>query len=450
MTLWGGRFGEGPGADLWAFTVSTSDRRLLADDVAGSIAHATMLGETGILPSGDVESILDGLNRIASEAAAGEFAFTDTDEDVHTAVERRLVELIGEVGSKLHTGRSRNDQVSLDLRLYLKRQASARVDQLADLVRALAGQAETAGDTVVAAYTHLQQSQAIPLAHYLLAHAWPLVRDMERFTAARDRIDVSPLGAGAGGGSSLPLDPRASAEGLGLASVFDNSLDAVAARDFVAEYAFCCAQALTNCSRLAEELVMWSTSEFGWVTFSDKDTTGSSALPHKKNPDIAELVRGKAAAASGTVAGTLSLQKGLPLAYNRDLQEDKALVFDVDDALAGALPALTELLAGSVFDPPPPEAWVTFLDLAEVLVERGVPFRDAHDAVGQLVRALVEDGRKPTELTSADLAAAHPSLEADDLELLDPISSVARRRSPGGGSMESVALQLEALRARLG
>ncbi|MEE8330297.1 MAG: argininosuccinate lyase [Acidimicrobiia bacterium] len=449
MTLWGSRFAESPDAPIWDFTASTADRRLLADDVAGSVAHVAMLGEVGLLTPAEAVALDAGLRAMADEAAAGEFLFTDDDEDVHTAVERRLTELAGPVGAKVHTGRSRNDQVALDLRLYLSRGAKARVRQIRELATALVDQAEAAGDRVVAAYTHLQQSQAVPLGHYLLAHVWPLLRDVDRFEDAAVRVDISPLGAGAGGGSSLPIDPSAVATELELPAVFGNSLDAVAARDFVSEYSFCCAQALVNCSRLAEELVLWATSEFGWVTFADRHSTGSSALPHKKNPDAAELTRGKAAASIGSVAGLLALQKGLPLSYNRDLQEDKALVFAADDALGGALPALTAMVKGAEFHPPPPSSWVTMLDLAEVLVERGVAFRQAHDAVGRLAGQLAAAGLEPADLTVEDLTSSHGEFVADDLRLVDPATSVKRRRSPGGGSFQSLASQLVELRERL-
>ncbi len=449
MTLWGGRFSDEPDRAVWEFTASTADRRLLPYDVTGSLAHVAMLGAAGILAADDVSTLRRGLEAISAEAAAGEFVFTDGDEDVHTAVERRLTELVGPVGAKLHTGRSRNDQVALDLRLYLIDQARARRHQLAALALALADRAEEAGDRVVAAYTHLQQAQAVPLGHYLLAHAWPLVRDIDRFEEVGERLSISPLGAAAGGGSSLPLDPDAVADSLGLGGVFDNSLDAVAARDVAAEYAFCCAQALVHCSRLGDELVLWSTTEFDWVTLADRHATGSSALPQKKNPDAAELARAKAAAAAGAVAGLLAVQKGLPLAYNRDLQEDKPLVFAADDALASALPALTALITGADFHPPPPSRWVVLPDLAEALVGRGVAFREGHRAVADLTRRLLAEGMEPEDITVQDLEASHPGFLAADLELLDPQVSVQRRSSPGGGSFSSVASQLVALRARV-
>jgi argininosuccinate lyase len=449
VTLWSGRFESEPADALWAFTVDQADRRLLADDVTGSLAHVAMLGEVGILSPDEAQDLGDGLRTIAAEAEAEEFDYLQSDEDVHTAVERRLGELKGVVAGKLHTGRSRNDQIALDLRLYLRRSAVERVRDLLDFVAVLADKAVEVGDVVVPSYTHLQQAQAVPLAHHLLAYAWMLLRDIERFRDALGRIDVSPLGAGAGGGSSLPLDPALVARELAMAATFENSLDAVASRDFAAEYVFCAAQAMVHLSRLAEEVVLWSTSEFGWTSAADAFVTGSSAMPQKRNPDIAELTRGKAAGVIGDSAALLTLQKGLPLTYNRDLQEDKRLVFHADDVLAGALGALGGMVQSMIFHPPTPSSDVTALDLAEVLVARGVPFRKAHEAVGTLITGLGRDGRSLGEATVADLAAAHPAFEAADLARTDPIDSASRRATPGGGSMESVAAQLEAIRSHL-
>ena len=443
MTLWSGRFSASP------LTVDDSDRRLLGDDIAGSLAHVAMLGAAGILTATEVEELTTGLEEIEVEASAGDFAFRDGDEDVHTAVERRLGELVGPVAGKLHTGRSRNDQVALDLRLYLRRRGPLQASQLKQLGAALVAQAEQAGDTLVASYTHMQQAQAVPLAHHLLAYAWMLLRDVERLEESMTRIDVSPLGAAAGGGSSLPLDPADSAQRLGFASVFRNSMDAVSSRDFVAEYVFACSQAMVHLSRLAEEIVLWSTSEFGWVTFSDDFMTGSSAMPHKRNPDAAELVRGKTAAVIGDLTTLLSLQKGLPLTYNRDLQEDKRAVFHADDTLELAAAALTGMIAAATFHPPRPVADVGALDLAEVLVGRGVPFREAHETVGRLVARLAVQGRTLADAGDEDLSAASPLFEPGDIARADPAASVRHRISPGGASPPSVQRQLEELRQLL-
>lgn len=445
MTLWSGRFEEGPADLLWRYTVSITDRRLLVDDVEGSLAHAEMLFEVGLVTAEEHQGLQSGLRRILADAGDDLFEFLDSDEDVHTAVERRLIELVGDAGKKLHTGRSRNDQVALDLRLYLRRAAANRIGQLRGFGRMLLSQAGRHTATVVPAYTHLQQAQAVPLAHHLLAYGWMALRDIGRFTDLSARLGVSPLGAGAAGGSSLPIDPVRTARRLGFEVVFANSMDAVSARDLVAEYAWCCAQTMVHLSRLAEELVLWNTTEFGWVTFTDALTTGSSALPHKKNPDIAELARGRSAGAIGHLTALLVLQKGLPLTYNRDLQEDKEHVFRGDDLLASTLEALTALVETAVFDPPPPSPWVTALDLAETLVGRGVPFREAHQAVGRLVAALVRDGRDLGQTRPDDLAAADERFEPGDV--IDPAASVGRRVSLGGGSLDSVRRQLEALAA---
>jgi len=446
MTLWsGGRFEDGPAESLWRFTVDTSDRRLLGVDVAGSLAHATMLGTVGILSSGDTATILGGLTVIAEEAEAGTFSFVESDEDVHSAVERRLGELIGELAGKLHTGRSRNDQIALDLRLYLKRSVDDRISQIDAFIRVLVSQAQAVGDAVVPSYTHMQQAQAVPLAHHLLAFAWMLVRDIGRFQDARKRIDVSPLGAGASGGSSLALEPELSAADLGMAGVFENSMDAVGSRDTAAEFVWCVTQTMVHLSRLSEELILWTSSEFGWVTFADAYTTGSSAMPQKKNADIAELVRGKTAAVIGDLTTITAMQKGLPMTYNRDLQEDKRAVFHADDTLSGSLDALGGLVESASFDPPSPSSWVTALDLAEVLVERGVPFREAHHVVGGLVARLTAAGETFDDVTGQDLVDCDQRFDVADVERLDPVRSVDFRKTPGGGSMASVASQIEAL-----
>jgi argininosuccinate lyase len=449
MTLWGGRFDEAPAELLWRFTVSPADRRMLVVDVEGSLAHVDMLKKVRLLSADEHEALHGGLLRILADGRDGTFEFLDTDEDVHSAVERRLIELVGDVGKKLHTGRSRNDQVALDIRLYLRAACEDQARRLTDFGGALVEQAVRHAETVVPSYTHMQQAQAVSLGHHLLAYAWMAARSRQRFQQLRDRLGVSPLGANASGGSSLPLDPVASAQALGFDVVFANSMDAVGSRDLVAEFAWVCAQTMVDLSRLSEELILWATTEFGWVTYSDAFTTGSSALPQKKNPDIAELARGKSAGVIGDLVSLLTLQKGLPLTYNRDLQEDKEHVFRSDDTLAGTLEALTGMIADARFDPPAPTSWVTALDLAEALVVRGVSFREAHGAVGRLVAALVSEGRQLSDATVEDLDAADERFEATDLDLIDPRTSIDRRITMGGGSTESVRQQIEALRYAL-
>ena len=446
MTLWSGRFTDGPSDILWQYTASRTDRRLLSVDIRGSLAHVGMLADVGLLTDEEYSQIDEALQQLLADADDGTFEFVEADEDVHSAVERRLVEIVGDAGRKLHTGRSRNDQIALDLRLYLREAGESRRDQLSGFVNTLIALAEANAETVIPSYTHLQQAQAVPLAHHLLAYAWMALRDRARFEDLDKRLSESPLGASAGGGSSLPIDPANTARRLGFDTQFDNSLDAVGSRDLAAEYVFCCAQAMVNLSRLSEELVLWATTEFGWATFADSLTTGSSALPHKKNPDIAELARGKSAGAIGSLTAILALQKSLPLAYNRDLQEDKDHVFSADDVLAGTLEAITAMIASAVFHPPVPNSETTALDFAEVLVSRGVPFREAHEAVGGLVVALAASGRRLHEVTPEDLRAAHEEYRPNDTALADPVASVNRRVSDGAGSFGSVSEQIAALK----
>ncbi|HUO45409.1 MAG TPA: argininosuccinate lyase [Acidimicrobiia bacterium] len=446
MTLWGGRFAQEPSAALWDYTVDFADRRLLEVDVEGSLAHVAMLARAGLLSGQEHVDIEGGLKQILADARDNSFEFVPGDEDVHSAVERRLVELVGAVGQKLHTGRSRNDQIALDLRLYLRRAIADRISDLDAFIAVLVNRAEEHAETVVSAYTHLQQAQPVSFGHHLLAYAWMAGRDQDRLRDLGRRLQVSPLGAGAVAGSSLPLDPAYTAGLLGFESAFSNSIDAVSSRDLVAEFAFCVAQAMVHVSRLAEDLVLWSTSEFGWVTFTDDYTTGSSALPQKKNPDVAELARGRAATAIGELTTLLVLQKGLPLAYNRDLQEDKPPLFRADLTLAAALKVLSGMLAVASFHPPLPSNWTVALDLAEALVGRGVPFRQAHAAVGGLVSHLLNENRTLAGSTIDDLQQAHELFEASDLELLDPAFSLRNRMTAGGGSPDDVRRQVEALR----
>jgi argininosuccinate lyase len=449
--LWHGRFGEGPSDELLAFTVSLPfDRRLAADDLAGSRAHVQMLARVGLLTAEERAVIAAALDRVEEELAGGAFVFVPSDEDIHTAIERRVTEIAGATGAKLHTGRSRNDQVALDLRLYLRREGRGIVARLHELQRVLLRRAEESSEIALPGYTHMQRAQPVLLAHHLLAHFWALARDVDRWRDCLTRADVSPLGAGALAGSSLPLDPASVAAELKFARVFENSLDAVSDRDFVAEALFVAALTQVHLSRIGEEVALWSTDEFGFVRLADAYATGSSMLPQKKNPDIAELARGKAGRLIGDLAGFLATLKGLPLAYNRDLQEDKEPLFDALDTCALSLSAVTGLLDTLTFldttmttaaDSPANAA----TDLAEYLVDRGTPFRDAHAIVGALVRQSVERGVPLDELVATD-----PRLGPECLPLLEPGSAVRRRTTPGGGGPEPVARQLAAARDRLG
>lgn len=416
MTLWGGRFADGMSDITRRYTEDTVDRRLLEVDIKGSIAHVHMLGVTGILSEEDASTLAAGLTSILEDIS--EFVFVETDEDVHTAVERRLGELVGEVAGKLHTGRSRNDQVALDLRLYLRDAALDRIAQMESWADTLVGLAEETAGIVIPTYTHLQQAQSTTLGNHLLAYAWMAVRDADRFRDARERIDVSPLGAGASAGSSLPVDREGVAATLGMSGVVPNTLDAVGSRDFVSEYVFCCAQSMVHMSKLAEELTMWASQEFAWVHLADRISTGSSALPQKRNPDLAELVRGRTAGVVGDTTAILTLQKGLPLAYNRDLQEDKRIVFHADDTLASSLAAMIELLNGIEFTTPKLDPGTAALPLAERLVTRGVPFREAHVVVGRLVKSLEDQERSLAEVTGDDLTGCDSRFEPSDVDAL--------------------------------
>lgn len=446
MTLWGGRFEDAPSTDTMAYTVDPSDRRLLLHDIQGSIAHGMMLGSRGIIDADEAEALVNGLEQLLEEAKSGEFEFLAVDEDVHSAVERRLGELIGTIAGKLHSGRSRNDQVALDLRLYLREAGRARVDQLHALAGALAEIAERHAETIVASYTHLQQAQATTLGHHLLAFAWPALRSAHRFTEAVHRIDHSPMGASASAGTALPIDPEDVARRLGMAGTMANSIDAVGSRDFVSEYVYCCAQAMVDLSRLAETLTLWASEEFGWVRLTDALSTGSSALPQKRNPDMPELVRGRAARAIGDITAILSLQKGLSSSYHRDLQEDKGIVFHADDTLSSSLEGVVAFMGGIEFQPPEPSPSTAALDLAEALVMRGVPFREAHQAVGRLITRLEGRGDRLSDADADDLFGAHASFEKSDLELLDSRGSVAARTGPGMGSPDSVHDQVAVIR----
>ena len=451
MTLWHGRFGGGPSDELLRFTVSLPfDRRLATDDLAGSRAHVRGLARAHILTDEEADDVLGALDAVEHELELHEFAFEATDEDIHTAIERRVTELAGPSGAKLHTGRSRNDQVATALRLWCKRELGAIVAGIVELQEVLLNRAEQAGAAYLPGYTHVQRAQPVLLAHHLLAHGWALARDVDRLLDARRRVDVCPLGAGALAGSSLPLDPDGVAADLRFASRFENSLDAVSDRDFVAESLFALALLGVHLSRIGEEWVLWSSEEFGFISLDDAYATGSSMLPQKKNADIAELARGKAGRLVGHVAGFLTTLKGLPLSYNRDLQEDKEPLFDAVDQVSLALSALSGMIASTTFrtetmqaaaDTPASSA----TDLAEYLVAKGVPFREAHAIVGGLVRESL-DG-------SADLATlvrAHPQLGAEAAALLAPGVSVTRRTTPGGAGPDAVASQLDRYRSRVG
>jgi len=450
-TLWHGRFEGGPAAELMAYTESLSfDQRLWPDDIAGSEAHVRGLVHVGILTSIEGDSVLAALATVAQEMGAGSFVYEASDEDIHTAVERRVTELAGPAGAKLHTGRSRNDQSATDVRRWLKRELLVIADRVIGLQTVLLQRADDAGAVYLPGYTHMQRAQPVLLAHHLLAHGWALARDVDRVLDALERIDVSPLGAGALAGSSLPLDPDYTAAQLGFAGRFENSLDAVGSRDHVAEALFVLTLIGINLSRMGEEWVLWTTDEFGFAKLDDGYATGSSMLPNKKNPDIAELARGKAGRLIGDLTGFLATMKGLPLSYNRDYQEDKEPLFDAVDQIRLALGAITGMIATATFVPERMQAAAdaeatSATDLAEWLVQRGTPFRDAHAIVGSLVRRSVAG-----EASLRDLVTADPALGPDAATLVAPGVSVTRRITPGGAGPVPVAVQLERFRQRLG
>ncbi|MDE0615883.1 MAG: argininosuccinate lyase [bacterium] len=449
-TLWQGRFDGDPADELMAYTASIGfDVRLAPDDIAGSRAHVRMLGRVGLLDEAEVDEVLAALDQTEAELAAGDFEFAPGDEDIHTAVERRVTELAGEAGAKLHSGRSRNDQVATDLRLFCKRELAAIAADVIALQQVLLDRAIAAGDAYLPGYTHLQRAQPVLLAHHLLAHGWTLARDVDRLADARTRLDVSPLGAGAVAGSSLPLDPDMAAAELGFAARFENSMDAVSDRDFVAEALFALTMVAIHLSRLGEEVVFWTSEEAGFATLDDAYATGSSMLPQKKNPDIAELARAKAGRLIGNLTGLLATLKGLPLAYNRDLQEDKEPLFDGVDQIRLGVRAMTGLMSSIAFNTDAmasaadaPTAAAT--DLAEYLVANGMPFRDAHAVVGDLVRRSL-DG----EGSLADLVQADPRLGEEAAQLLAPGVPVSRRATPGGAGPEPVSAQIERFQIRL-
>ena len=448
-TLWHGRFAGSPSEALQALNDSLPfDQRMFREDIAGSRAHVRMLCDVGLFTEAERDGVLAALDTVEHEIESGSFDFQVNDEDIHTAVERRVTEL-DPAGAKMHTGRSRNDQVATDLRLWTRSAIDEVLELIERLQRTLLAHAEQAGDAYLPGYTHLQQAQPVALSHHLLAHGWALARDAERLVDARKRTNVSVLGAGALAGSSLPLDPEKSAAYLGFDAVFDNSLDGVADRDFVAEALFAVSLLGVHLSRIGEEWILWASTEFGFVTLDDGFSTGSSMMPQKKNPDIAELARGKAGRLIGHLTGFLTTLKGLPLTYNKDMQEDKEPLFDAVDTVRLTLLALDGMISTTTFNTEAMAAqaaspYAAATDLAEWLVARGMPFRDAHAVVGEKVRrALAGEG------SLGELVAADPQLGAEAAALLEPGVSVTRRTTRGGGSPAAVADQIERFRARL-
>ncbi|MER2507193.1 MAG: argininosuccinate lyase [Amaricoccus sp.] len=452
--MWGGRFAAGPDAVMEAINASIGfDRRLAAQDIEASRAHAAMLGATGILSLSDVEAIREGLLTVLSEIEAGEFVFSTALEDIHMNVESRLRELIGEAAGRLHTARSRNDQVATDFRLWVRGQCDAAIGGIEALMRALLAQAEAGAEMVMPGFTHLQVAQPVTWGHHMLAYVEMLDRDRGRFRDARARMNECPLGAAALAGTGFPIDRHMTAEALGFARPMANSLDAVSDRDFALEFLSASSVCATHLSRMAEELVIWSTAQFRFVTLSDRFSTGSSIMPQKKNPDAAELIRAKVGRINGALVALLTVMKGLPLAYSKDMQEDKEQVFDAADSLMLALAAMTGMAADMA-----PNAerlrvaaasgFSTATDLADWLVRAlGLPFREAHHVTGALVKRAEERGVDLPELSLAEMRAAHPGITDEVYAVLGVENSVASRRSFGGTAPAGVRERVAAWRA---
>ena len=453
-SLWGGRFSSGPSPELVRLSQSTHfDWRLASYDIAGSRAHARALAKAGLLNDSELVDMLAGLDRVSSAIESGALVAEESDEDVHGALENALISEVGpELGGRIRAGRSRNDQIATLTRMYLRDSARGLAVELARLIDALVAQAEAHPAAIMPGRTHLQHAQPVLLAHTLLAHAWPLVRDIERLRDWAARAAVSPYGGGALAGTSLNLDANAIAEELGFTHTADNSIDGTSSRDVVAEFAYIGAQIGVDISRLSEDLIIWATREFGFIALHDSFSTGSSIMPQKKNPDIAELARGKAGRLIGNLTGLLTTLKGLPLAYNRDLQEDKEPVFDTVDTLSVVLPALAGMVETVTFNTErmaelAPQGFSLATDVAEWLVRQNVPFREAHEITGSLVQFCEQNGFELDQPSDADYASISERLTPEVRSILTIEASVTSRTGRGGTAPARVAEQLAALTA---
>jgi argininosuccinate lyase len=452
---WAGRFRGKTAKSVESFTESVSfDRRLWKHDIQGSIAHARMLGRQGIIRKSEASAIVRGLRSIAADMASGTFVLREELEDIHMNIEAELVKRIGPAGGKLHTARSRNDQVALDLRLYLREETGEVLSLIAALERSLLLAAERNISLILPGYTHLQRAQPVLLAHHLLAHVEMLERDRERFRDSLKRVNVLPLGSGALGGTRLPVDRKYVAEQLGFRAVSANSMDAVSDRDFALEFVFAAGVLMTHLGRLSEELVLWSSEEFSFITLPDAYATGSSIMPQKKNPDVPELVRGKTGRVYGNLMSLFTLMKGLPLAYNRDMQEDKPPVFDTVDTLKGCLTVLAEMIPRITFNEErmyeaASRSYTTATDIAEYLVRKSLPFREAHEVTGRIVAYAMEKRKGLEELTLEELRRFSKLIRKDVARVLDVKASAASRTSAGGTAPSEVRKALRRLKARL-
>lgn len=450
--LWGGRFAGGTAESVEAFTASVAvDSRLFRHDIMGSIAHAKMLAKQRIIPARDAQRIVRGLKAIEREIDSGKFVFSPADEDIHMNIERRLSDMIGAAGGKLHTARSRNDQVALDMRLYLREEVEVIDEGLRTVQWTLAQAAKKHLDVIMPGYTHLQRAQPVLLSHHLLAYYDMFGRDRERFAECLTRINVLPLGSGALAGTTFPIDRAYVAKLLNFPRISKNSIDAVSDRDFVLEFLAAAAILFVHLSRLAEELVLWSSQEFAFVELPDGYCTGSSMMPQKKNPDVPELIRAKSGRVFGHLQALLTIMKGLPLAYNRDLQEDKVPLFDTADTVKASVKIMGEVVAGmSVKHERMRDAvrdgFMNATDLADYLVERGVPFRGAHEAAGRIVQFCAKQGKRIEELSLAELQRFSPKIDKNVYRYLSAEAVVGRRRALGGTARQNVARRLKELR----
>ncbi|HQR12487.1 MAG TPA: argininosuccinate lyase [Casimicrobiaceae bacterium] len=453
---WSGRFSEPVTARVKRFTASVGfDQRMADVDIAGSLAHARMLAATGIITGSDLAAIERGMVQIRSEIARGEFAWSTDLEDVHLNIERRLTDLVGDAGKRLHTGRSRNDQVATDMRLWLRAAIDALAAQLTAMRRAILDLAEQHADTIMPGFTHMQVAQPVTFGHHLMAYDAMFARDGERLMDCRRRVNRLPLGAAALAGTSFPIDRERVARELGFDGVCPNSLDAVADRDFAIEFEACAALAMVHLSRLSEELVLWSSPRFGFVDLADRFCTGSSIMPQKKNPDVPELVRGKSGRVIGHLMSLLVLMKAQPLTYNKDNQEDKEPLFDTVDTLADSLAVMADLVGSGIrvnaerMRAAAREGFATATDLADYLVRRGLPFRDAHDAVARAVRHAEKQGCDLSDLPLADLRAFSPLVDDDVFAVLTLDGSVASRDHAGGTAPAQVRAAIARARGSL-
>lgn len=448
QALWSGRFEGGMDDSTLAFTCSLDeDSRMAFYDIVGSLAHARMLKACGVIPAEDADRIDAGLKAILKDVEAGRFEFDRSREDVHTCIEFALTEAIGPAGGKLHTARSRNDQVATDFRMYLRDAALHAAESIDGLVMALIRIAETNGDTVMPGFTHMQHAQPVTLAQHMLAHAFRFSRDADRFLDAFRRMNKCPLGCAALAGTTFPIDRGMTAQALGFREPTENSMDSVSDRDFATELAYCCAQTQIHLSSLCEELVLWSSQEFAFIEMDDRYTTGSSIMPQKKNPDIAELVRGKTGQVIGSLTAMLVMTKGLPLTYNRDLQEDKKPVMDAMDIVVSSAGMMAKVVSTTAFHKDRMAAvtsagQINATDLADYLVTKGVPFREAHGIVGAAVRRSIDSGINLEDMTLEQLKEFSPLIEEDVFQVLPVIRCVERRNSYGGTSSASTDTQI--------